>query len=273
MDQYLLKRTLVRLFLDQQCACRPGTIGHDHAPRWCSASCGAPKQRFGIFRTEVSECIIWHVQGSDKRADIPVMTMRHILERHFGVCSDSVTLWQHEFDKLLRFPPLSPRVIVQLGLNPSRIPITHKLYQTTYLPRGWGALDGLADCAAPEDRQLCAHAGYQDWHPAWTRGPQGINTRPVGPVGRGSHEPCEYRDCLCKHGGWPDNGTAHILGVGFRFDMSLSQFMGLSLFPGPTKGDDCGRHAIRHRWVCSRGQADCSGWLCASSLVTPFISR
>lgn len=35
-------------------------------------------------------------------------------------------------------------------------------------------------------------------------------------------------------GGWPDNGIAHILGVGFRFDMSRSQFMGLSQFPGPT---------------------------------------
>ena len=53
----------------------------------------------------ITESVVWHVQDSDERAHIPVMIVRHIVERHFGVCSDSVTSWQNEFDKLLRLPP------------------------------------------------------------------------------------------------------------------------------------------------------------------------
>ena len=53
----------------------------------------------------ITESVVWHVRDSDERAHIPVMIVRHILERHFGVCSDFVTSWQPEFDKLLRLPP------------------------------------------------------------------------------------------------------------------------------------------------------------------------
>ena len=53
----------------------------------------------------ITESVVWHVQDSDERAHIPVMIVRHILERHFGVGNDSVTSWQPEFDKLLRLPP------------------------------------------------------------------------------------------------------------------------------------------------------------------------
>ena len=53
----------------------------------------------------IMETVVWHVQDSDERAHIPVTIVRHILERHFGVGSDSVTSWQPEFDKLLRLPP------------------------------------------------------------------------------------------------------------------------------------------------------------------------
>ena len=53
----------------------------------------------------ITESVVWHVRDSDQRAHVPVMIVRHILERHFGVCSDSVTSWQPEFDKLLRLPP------------------------------------------------------------------------------------------------------------------------------------------------------------------------
>ncbi|KAF8269425.1 Nrap protein-domain-containing protein [Lactarius quietus] len=53
----------------------------------------------------ITESVVWHVRNSDERAHIPVMIVRHILGRHFGVCRNSVTSWQPEFDKLLRLPP------------------------------------------------------------------------------------------------------------------------------------------------------------------------
>ena len=39
---------------------------------------------------------------------------------------------------------------------------------------------------------------------------------------------------FANEGGWPGNGMAPILGLGFRFDIFCFQFMRLSLFPGPT---------------------------------------
>ncbi|KAH9061207.1 Nrap protein [Lactarius vividus] len=53
----------------------------------------------------ITESVVWHVQDSDERAHIPVMIVRHILTRHFGMGGGSVTSWQPEFDKLLRLPP------------------------------------------------------------------------------------------------------------------------------------------------------------------------
>ncbi|KAI0266446.1 pre-rRNA processing protein Utp22 [Gloeopeniophorella convolvens] len=53
----------------------------------------------------ITESVVWNVQGSDERTQIPAMVVRHILARHFGIHGDAVISWQPAFDSLLRLPP------------------------------------------------------------------------------------------------------------------------------------------------------------------------
>ena len=85
---------------------------------------------------------------------------------------------------------------------------------------------------------------------------------------------------FANEGGWPDNGTPHILSTCDGFVRCSLTCRARSLWacdcslvrpvPNP-QGDDRGRYTTRHRCVCRRGKAGCSGWLCVPScaLATP----
>ncbi|KAI9438492.1 Nrap protein [Lactarius indigo] len=101
----------IGLVLDQERAFRlvdqgpPATEPRSHAEDAFCELWGSKAEVRRFQDGSITESVVWHVQDSDERAHIPVMIVRHILARHFGVGSGSVTSWQPDFDKLLRLPP------------------------------------------------------------------------------------------------------------------------------------------------------------------------
>ncbi|KAH9173856.1 Nrap protein [Lactarius sanguifluus] len=101
----------IGLVLDQERAFRlvdqgpPATEPRSHAEEAFRELWGNKAEVRRFQDGSITESVVWHVRDSDERAHIPVMIVRHILARHFGVGSGSVTSWQPEFDKFLRLPP------------------------------------------------------------------------------------------------------------------------------------------------------------------------
>ncbi|KAK1228630.1 U3 snoRNP protein [Marasmius sp. AFHP31] len=65
----------------------------------------------------IVQSVVWDVKTVDEKAHIPVMIVRHILHRHFGLDDNSVTTWQTHFDSLLKLPESISRYYIGSGLS------------------------------------------------------------------------------------------------------------------------------------------------------------
>lgn len=52
----------------------------------------------------IIESVVWDVKTSDERAHVPLMVVRYLLGRHFGLPEDAMQTWQTAFDSTLRLP-------------------------------------------------------------------------------------------------------------------------------------------------------------------------
>ncbi|KAI0317967.1 Nrap protein [Amylostereum chailletii] len=53
----------------------------------------------------IAHSVVWEVKDADERARVPIMVVKHILSRHFGISGDAVRDWHTEFDSTIRLPP------------------------------------------------------------------------------------------------------------------------------------------------------------------------
>ncbi|KAG7099051.1 hypothetical protein E1B28_000926 [Marasmius oreades] len=65
----------------------------------------------------IVQSVVWDVKTVDEKAHIPIMVVRHILHRHFGLDVDAVTSWQSQFDSLLRLPESISRYYTGSGIS------------------------------------------------------------------------------------------------------------------------------------------------------------
>ncbi|KAL0578598.1 U3 snoRNP protein [Marasmius crinis-equi] len=64
----------------------------------------------------IVQSVVWDVKTVDEKAHIPVMVVRHILHRHFGLDDTSITTWQTHFDSLLKLPESIGRYYLGSGI-------------------------------------------------------------------------------------------------------------------------------------------------------------
>jgi U3 small nucleolar RNA-associated protein 22 len=87
----------------------------DHGPA-ASEEESAETQEFRAFWGEkaelrrfkdgrITESVVWPAPSTDDRLHIPVVIIKHILARHFGIPASGVTSWQADFDASIRLPP------------------------------------------------------------------------------------------------------------------------------------------------------------------------
>ncbi|KAG6888045.1 hypothetical protein C0995_010906 [Termitomyces sp. Mi166 len=65
----------------------------------------------------IIESVVWDVKTADERAHVPGMIVQHVLQRHFGLGSDSVQTWQTSFDSLLRLPEVISSKYFSAGIT------------------------------------------------------------------------------------------------------------------------------------------------------------
>jgi U3 small nucleolar RNA-associated protein 22 len=64
----------------------------------------------------IVESVVWDIKTSDERAHIPVLVVRHILARHFGIMDGAVQTWQSAFDNTLKLPATVSTQYVAAGV-------------------------------------------------------------------------------------------------------------------------------------------------------------
>ncbi|KAF9270066.1 Nrap protein [Marasmius fiardii PR-910] len=98
----------------------------DHGPA-ASETVSTATERFLDFWGEKAELrrfkdgsivqsVVWNVKTVDEKAHIPIMIVRHILHRHFGLGGDAVASWQSQFDSLVRLPESISRYYTGSGI-------------------------------------------------------------------------------------------------------------------------------------------------------------